>query len=1119
MKPYEKMDQGIHGTFKGLKDFQKETVDYVYDQLYKKGRNRMLIADEVGLGKTIVAKGLIAKAYENWKPTNENPVFNVVYICSNLALVTQNLKKLNFTGNNKYVEDNIERLSYLALKPKKEDGSFRIDSLTPGTSFHEKSHQGTAKERAIIYTLLTHFDVFDRRKSQLTWIMKGNNSMENANWKDEINRWSKERKSEIRESLFSNFRRKLMYEVNISKERTPKIFLILGGPENMSMWEALKNLCEIINGHNQHQFNFQAEVIRILRRTLSELCLEYLGADIFILDEFQRYNNLIKIEEEAENPALELARKVFNIPGAKVLMLSATPFKPYTNDFDELNGEVHYHEFKSVLKFLIPEKPEDFWIQFEKDRRQFYNILRQADHIKDNFQQAREIKSRLENIYKETMVRSERLMVAKDGNSLIKKMLDKPISLEEDDIRDFVALDKLVNELNKTLEYTIPAPVEYVKSTPYALSFLDNYQLKEKLRNKKDNPVFRKLLKETANAWIDLNRINEYKPLITSRGKHVPNAKLRLLIEKTLMDSEGWKLLWVPPSLSYYELKGAFKNSGNFSKTLIFSSWLMVPRMVSSLVSYEAERLSVGKYLARENKEREEIPSYFPEIESKKRSPYPIFTFKVDSGQEPKQMTSFVLIYPCLTLAKLYHPKQNIVEKNSLTQIRNQLKLQIKTLIEEFGLQSIGSKDGDFQKWYWAAPILIDKFSDNRHHVKDWFEGGFPTSELTVDSDDDKGTVKEKTGKSLHFNFAKKYFDSTEFSDLSLLNQNQIDELCSYLADLTIAGPAICILRALNDNYPFKNVSLSASFNIASAFLTMFNKPESIAIIRLEKEGKESFYWKQVLDYCLDGNVQAMLDEFIYLLKDCENYSNIESISDQITDILGVKTSGIVVDDIRTFINESESRQIRTHYAVDFGTQKLRTATGSNRQINLRQTFNSPFRPFVLATTSIGQEGLDFHLYCKRIFHWNLPSNPVDFEQREGRINRYKGLVIRQNITAKYKDSLSYNLKDSNIWDAIFQYASDKEQNKNNCELVPFWHTETEHDIRIERFVPLYQYSRDIERYNHLIKILTFYRLTFGQPRQEELIEAIENKNLSAEELVMVSKLMINLSPINFKNQ
>ena len=65
---------------------------------------------------------------------------------------------------------------------------------------------------------------------------------------------------------------------------------------------------------------------------------------------------------------------------------------------------------------------------------------------------------------------------------------------------------------------------------------------------------------------------------------------------------------------------------------------------------------------------------------------------------------------------------------------------------------------------------------------------------------------------------------------------------------------------------------------------------------------------------------------------------------------------------------------------------------------------NSPFRPFVLTSTSIGQEGLDFHPWCHRLVHWNLPGNPVDLEQREGRIHRYKGHAVRRNVAASHAD-------------------------------------------------------------------------------------------------------------------
>jgi superfamily II DNA/RNA helicase len=173
----------------------------------------------------------------------------------------------------------------------------------------------------------------------------------------------------------------------------------------------------------------------------------------------------------------------------------------------------------------------------------------------------------------------------------------------------------------------------------------------------------------------------------------------------------------------------------------------------------------------------------------------------------------------------------------------------------------------------------------------------------------------------------------------------------------------------------------------------------------------------------------------------------------------------------------------------------------------------------VLATTSIGQEGLDFHLYCRKVMHWNLPTNPIDIEQREGRVNRFKGLVIRQNIVDKYSSFL--NGQSGNLWDNLFQIAREKEgENKKKSELVPFWHVESE-SIKIERIIPLLPYSREVKQLKKMLEVLTLHRLTFGQPRQEELVETLYSY-LSKEEIVNFRKsLMIDLSPINYfkKNQ
>ena len=86
----------IDNALAGLKDFQLATVNHTITEFYQNGKNKMLIADEVGLGKTIVARGIVAKMYERFLEKNgEVETFNVIYICSNQAIASQNIGKLN----------------------------------------------------------------------------------------------------------------------------------------------------------------------------------------------------------------------------------------------------------------------------------------------------------------------------------------------------------------------------------------------------------------------------------------------------------------------------------------------------------------------------------------------------------------------------------------------------------------------------------------------------------------------------------------------------------------------------------------------------------------------------------------------------------------------------------------------------------------------------------------------------------------------------------------------------------------------------------------------------------------------------------------------------------------
>ena len=829
-------------------------------------------------------------------------------------------------------------------------------------------------------------------------------------------------------------------------------------------------------------------------------------ADFFILDEFQRYRDLI--QENGESPAVKLAQTVFSIEGAKILMLSATPFKPYTSSLDLSSGEDHYAEFKLVLKFIMDDKDEQFWRHFEEDRKAFFNFLRRPKETADNLSEAVATKKRLEETYLDAMVRTERIIVSDDHNSLLTNRLDKPFAIDISDIQDFIRTDRVARGLKKAMpRANIYNPIEYAKSAPFPLSFMDRYKLKELLHKYKRLNKIKKVLKANQDCWIDFKKVNRYRPL-TKSG--LPNGKLRFLLEDTLY-SGGWKLLWVTPTIPYYELGGAYPGMGSFSKTLVFSSWVLVPRMIASLASYEAERLTIGnkKSAGRQNYGAKDIRTYFQKGKNKRR-PRPQLVFKgVGSTGAAGNMSNFCILYPSPTLATIYHPRQNLTEQRSVSQIKGEIRSKIQELIQEHDLRRFEDEAGEPSRWYWAAPLLLDRFrEDAKAVVEKWIYLQNLPGYSNIDPEAKEDTKEEKSSEYDHFYNLYEAFVKPEKIGLGKMP----DDLEDVIVDMVLGSPAVAAFRALGEYFKSPEDVIKGGSIIAKGFMTLFNKPESIATVRLFTTTNR--YWRKVLEYGASGNIQAMIDEFIYLLFECENYKqNAQDLADHFVAVMNIRTSSIRVDSLKSFLYTNDNPTMRCHFALDFGNQKIETASGNKRVINLREAFNSPFKPFILASTSIGQEGLDFHYYCRKVMHWNLPSNAIDIEQREGRINRYMGHVIRKNISTKYLKELTEPI--GKLWDTLFAIAKEKEQANQKCDLVPYWHVECDDGTKIERIIPLHPYSKDIGKLKYLLEVLTFYRLTFGQPRQEELIEAIIKEDMDENEVEkLISNLVINLSPI-----
>ena len=79
----------------GLKPFQRRTAEYAFQRLYEApdSTRRFLIADEVGLGKTLVAAGVTALAIDHLRAL-DTPRIDIVYICSNQAIARQNVERI-----------------------------------------------------------------------------------------------------------------------------------------------------------------------------------------------------------------------------------------------------------------------------------------------------------------------------------------------------------------------------------------------------------------------------------------------------------------------------------------------------------------------------------------------------------------------------------------------------------------------------------------------------------------------------------------------------------------------------------------------------------------------------------------------------------------------------------------------------------------------------------------------------------------------------------------------------------------------------------------------------------------------------------------------------------------
>ena len=1109
----ERLADGIGRALDMLTDFQRATVDAVFERLVTEDRPRMLVADEVGLGKTIVAKGLIARLLQKRRREGDPRPLRVVYVASNQVIGRENLRKLDVLPGSNAPPAEAGRIAYLALTSEAErDDPLRLTSLTPGTSFDVGSSPGEQGERKILYALLMCDQDLAEVREGLACLLRGGVRQPPADWAAHLEeRREKHEGSRLRPGLADRYLARLRSTPARRNERLVRDLVL--GPD-ATLYEAVfESACRQTAANLASFRDSSWNLAGQLRAELAEACLGYLDADLYVLDEFQRFKVLIDGGDDSE--AGRIAREVFGRPKAKVLLLSATPFKAFTGADAGETGEEHYREFRAVLRFLFGGEDDGRLVAYERSRGALYRqllTLQPGDLIDPAHRRA------VEAVLRTVMCRTERLSVSRRGDAMTRDRWREEGSgaeLTEGDVRGFLAADRVlqaVNAAGRRPAASLHAPVEFCKSAPHVLSFADGYQLKKRLSALKEEPGVAAALRGSGPAWLDLDRIDTYGPSPGgSPDCPADHGRLAALTREAL-PRPAELLLWVPPCLPYHPLGGPFAEAAGFTKTLLFSGWRMVPRAVASLLSYEAERRTVCDPRSRTPRELGER-SYFRNG-SDRAQPAPQLVF-TRTGGEPAHMTNFALTYPSLTLADAVDPAA-APGGATATDLEAAAAAACRVQFAALELEDLVDPTGAPERWYWAAPLLMDARDDDRRPVVDaWLPSRAANPGAAGEPSD--------SAYADHVRLLARALGG----DRSALKLGPVPpDLFEALGRAAVAAPAVALLRTLRRFYPDDGGGpdapgrCDAAFTAARRLLTIFNRPEAVAAVRIGvgADRAEEPHWTKTLRYCVSGCLQAVFDEYAHLLRtECDTAAE---AADRVAEAATIKATTIDVDDLGGFL-AGRKRGLRCHVAVDFGNQRVEAAAGLDRVTLVRHSFNSPFRPFVLATTSVGQEGLDFHRYCRKVVHWNLPANPIDLEQREGRVDRHESHSVRTRAANRYGAELTPSDRaGGDVWKRLFAIAAERERGPDDSDLVPRWHLKGGGSSRgkIERLVLLLPYSRDGERLASLLETLAVYRLAFGQPGQAALADRLRG-TFTPEQLDEVRRaLLIDLSPFNFRS-
>lgn len=762
----------------GLKPFQERTLKATIRQMYGRWPQRhFLVADEVGLGKTKIAKGVIAETIRrHWNDPSVKRI-DIVYICSNQQIARQNLADLQVLGQVR--AKSADRLTMLPAALKELDRNrVNIIGFTPDTSLRFGHAGGRVEERAMLHRILEEEHVLgprvmNRKGARALLELHAHVSYDQA--------LARARHTDIPRSVGRAFRDEL-------NER--------------GLIDEIQSLSD---GRRVTDSATRRALVGQMRQALAMACVTLLSPQLIILDEIHRFSDILRDDDSEDT---QLANALLLKSNARVLMLSATPYKPLTSSTDDVT---HFQEFVRVVDFLLDEKGVAERVVVPALRQLRQGLLAGRDPS-----QLAELRDSVQSTLRKVMVRTEKLAATQDRDGMLQEHIESP-RITESDVSAFVATDRVASALPG-----VPPMIEYWKSAPYLFNFMDDYKVKREIAAcLNDDGQLPQLLKGP--------HMLSWKATQSLRRMNPRNSRQRWLTE-SLNNQRAFDLLWVPPSMPQTQLAGAYEEASTFTKRLVFTGWTVAPKAVAALTSYEYEQ-------------RHHRPGREYSSEG---------TTRLALESDSFSFANLALLLPSLALAKFGDPvaaarDMGVSLPLPLKTLRAHVRAHIKEALSGYLDQSSGRSVSP-KRWYAAAQYLIDD-ELIAMNAGTWFGSSTPSS-----------------GLRRHLEALDVLMDQP----VEQWGRPPSD-LLDVLTDIAIAGPAVCFLRALrqaDERFGWQSSDQdlrSAAAQLAWSFRSIINGAGADHLITSHTRRKGEF-WRKLLQHCIDGGLGSTLDEWFHLL-------------------------------------------------------------------------------------------------------------------------------------------------------------------------------------------------------------------------------------------------------------